>query len=284
MYLYQAVKYSKFRVLLYFKYTLEGDLPLTHLLIEKACENHNYEVIKWIYENLHIYNMIDTFECAIAHKDLRLYCLGYTFIYNRIVPYKYHHLDILILSSLQLLHKVAAKGYLDFILETLKYDHNIDNLDVILTQAATYNHRKILTYFIPQSTYAQIEQCLMVAIKTKSSKKTLNLLLSHLNLSIKLIKKISQYVVTYNSTNIIGILSMKRKKKIYLDILLTKFVKNAIFNKFVVRYMDTFSINPEKIVKMAARINKMMLVKKYLNIFGKIMRLDLNTLNMRYTR
>lgn len=55
---------------------------------------------------------------------------------------------------------------------------------------------------------------------------------------------------------------MKRKKKIYLDILLTKFVKNAIFNKFVVRYMDTFSINPEKIVKMAARINKMMLVKK----------------------
>ncbi|QID21168.1 pBA71-A531R [African swine fever virus] len=260
--LYQAVKYSKFRVLLYFKYTLEGDLPLTHLLIEKACENHNYEVIKWIYENLHIYNMIDTFECAIAHKDLRLYCLGYTFIYNRIVPYKYHHLDILILSSLQLLHKVAAKGYLDFILETLKYDHNIDNLDVILTQAATYNHRKILTYFIPQSTYAQIEQCLMVAIKTKSSKKTLNLLLSHLNLSIKLIKKISQYVVTYNSTNIIGILSMKRKKKIYLDILLTKFVKNAIFNKFVVRYMDTFSINPEKIVKMAARINKMMLVKK----------------------
>lgn len=77
---------------------------------------------------------------------------------------------------------------------------------------------------------------------------------------------------------------MKRKKKIYLDILLTKFVKNAIFNKFVVRYMDTFSINPEKIVKMAARINKMMLVKKYLNIFGKIMRLDLNTLNMRYTR
>ncbi|QIM09247.1 pMGF 505-1R [African swine fever virus] len=260
--LYQAVKYSKFRVLLYFKYTLEDDLPLVHLLIEKACEDHNYEVIKWIYENLHVCHIIDTFDCVIAHKDLRLYCLGYTFIYNRIVPYKYHHLDILILSSLQLLHKVAAKGYLDFILETLKYDHNIDNLDVILTQATTYNHRKILTYFIPQSTYAQIEQCLFVAIKTKSSKKTLNLLLSHLNLSIKLIQKISQYVATFNSTNIIGILSMKRKKKIYLDIILTKFVKNAIFNKFVVRCMERFSINPERIVKMAARINKMMLVKK----------------------
>lgn len=77
---------------------------------------------------------------------------------------------------------------------------------------------------------------------------------------------------------------MRRKKKIYLDIILTKFVKKAIFNKFVVRCMDTFSINPERILKIAARINRMMLVKKYLNMFGKIMRLDLNTLNMRYTR
>ncbi|WGG63152.1 MGF_505-1R [African swine fever virus] len=260
--LYQAVKYSKFRVLLYFKHRLEDDLPFTHLLIEKACKDHNYEVIKWIYENLHIYNMIDTFECAIAHKDLHLYCLGYRFIYNRIVPDKYHHLDIRMLSSLQLLHKVAAKGYLDFILETLKYDHNKDNINIILTQAATYNHRKILIYFIPQSTHAQIEQCLLVAIKAKSSRKTLNLLLSHLNLSINLIKKISHYVATYNSTNIIGILSMRRKKKIYLDIILTKFVKKAIFNKFVVRCMDTFSINPERILKIAARINRMMLVKK----------------------
>lgn len=120
--------------------------------------------------------------------------------------------------------------------------------------------------------------------KRKSSKKTLNLLLSHLTLSIELIKKISQYVVTYNSTNIIGILSMKRKKKIYLDIMLTKYIKYAIFNKYVVRCMDRFSINPERIIKMAARINRMMLVKKYLNMFGKIMRLDLNTLSMRYTR
>nr|CAD7112237.1 MGF 505-1R CDS [African swine fever virus] len=259
--LYQAVKYSKFSVLLYFKYILKENLPLVHSLIEKAYKYHNYEVIKWIYENLHIYDIINTFKCAIAHKDLRLYCLGYTFVYNRIVPYKYYHLDIRILLRLQLLHKVTAKGYLDFILETLKYDHNTNNIDIILTQAATYNHRNILTYFIPQSTYAQIEQCLFVAIKTNASKKTLNLLLSHLNLSIKLVKKLSQYVVAYKSTNIISILSMQQKKKIYLDIILTKVVKNAVFHKFVIGCMVTFSINPERIVKMAARIKKMKLVK-----------------------
>uniref|UniRef100_A0A6G7KTX8 p505_1R n=1 Tax=African swine fever virus TaxID=10497 RepID=A0A6G7KTX8_ASF len=260
--LYQAVQYTMFRVLLYFIYTLQNVLPLAHLLITKACADHIYAVIIWIYANLHIYNILDTFGCAIAHTDLRLYRLGYTFIYIRIVPYMYHYLHVLILSGLHLLYMVAAKGYLHFILQTLYYVHINVILHIILSQAATYIHTKILSYYIPQLSYAQIQQCLFMAITKKSSKKTLYLLLSHLQLSIKLIKKICQYVATYNSTNILRILYMRRKKKIYLHIILSKFVQKAIFIIFVVRCMDTFSIYPERIIKMAARIYTMLLLQK----------------------
>lgn len=193
-----ATKYNMLPILQKYQEELSMRAYLHETLFELACLWQRYDVLKWIEQTIHVYDLKIMFNIAISKRDLTMYSLGYIFLFDR------GNTEATLLT--QHLKKTAAKGLLHFVLETLKYGGNIDT---VLTQAVKYNHRKLLDYFLRQLPRKHIEKLLLLAVQEKASKKTLNLLLSHLNYSVKRIKKLPRYVIEYESTLVIKILLKK---------------------------------------------------------------------------
>ncbi|QZK26727.1 MGF_505/530-2R [African swine fever virus] len=232
-----ATKYNMLPILQKYQEELSMRAYLHETLFELACLWQRYDVLKWIEQTMHVYDLKIMFNIAISKRDLTMYSLGYIFLFDR------GNTEATLLT--QHLEKTAAKGLLHFVLETLKYGGNIDT---VLTQAVKYNHRKLLDYFLRQLPRKHIEKLLLLAVQEKASKKTLNLLLSHLNYSVKRIKKLLRYVIEYESTLVIKILLKKRVNLI--DAMLEKMVRYFSATK-VRTIMDELSISPERVIKMA---------------------------------
>lgn len=69
---------------------------------------------------------------------------------------------------------------------------------------------------------------------------------------------------------IIKLLLERPKKKINLvDAALFKLVKYSTYTE-IVKYMGEFSVDPKRVVKMAARLMRVDLIKRFLMMHGKI--------------
>ncbi|QRY19054.1 MGF 505-2R [African swine fever virus] len=232
-----AIKHNMLPILQKYQEELFIRVYLRETLFELACLWQRNDILKWIEQTMHVYDLKIIFNIAISKRDLSMYSLGYVLLFDR------GNTEATLLT--QHLEKTAAKGLLHFVLETLKYGGNIN---IVLSQAVKYNHRKLLDYFLRQLPRKNIEKLLLLAVQEKASKKTLNLLLSYLNYSVKRIKKLLRYVIEYESTLVIRILLKKRINLI--DAVLEKTVRYFSETK-VKTIMDELSISPERVIKMA---------------------------------
>ncbi len=238
---------------------LNGNRRMVQLLYEMACRLQNYDIIKWIGFNLHVYNLEAIFSIAFVRKDLTLYSLGYMLLLGRMSTEDRNFISIITRH----LEYASKKGLFDFVLESLKYGGQVDT---VLFQAVKYNHRKILAHFIHEIPRETVEKLILHAVESRASRKTFNLLLSSINYCVNpFVKKLLHAVVKHKYMLIIKLLLEQPKKKINLvDAALFKLVKYSTY-KEIVKYMDEFSVNPERVVKMAARLMRVDLIKKISN-------------------
>lgn len=139
-------------------------------------------------------------------------------------------------------------------------------MDTVLFQAVKYNHRKILAHFIHEIPRETVEKLILHAVESRASRKTFNLLLSSINYCVNpFVKKLLHAVVKHKYMLIIKLLLERPKKKINLvDAALFKLVKYSTYTE-IVKYMGEFSVDPKRVVKMAARLMRVDLIKKISN-------------------
>ncbi|UYB79182.1 pMGF505-5R [Recombinant African swine fever virus] len=231
-------------------------------VFETACRLQKYDIVTWMGQNIAIYYPGVIFDIAFDKMNVSLLSIGYTLLFE-------HHINNMIENNMdtnsllmQHLEWAASTGFLHFMLETLKYGGDVTIIE--LSAAVKYDHRKVLDYFLRRKKLPRetLEKLLLVAICEACSKKTLNLLLSYLNYSVNNIrKKIIQYVKQYETTLIIKILWKKRKINL-IDPILADFVGYHNYT-YLINFMREFSIYPERIIKMAARVAREDLVIKF---------------------
>ncbi|QXP49824.1 MGF 505-9R [African swine fever virus] len=251
-----AIRHNMVSILQKYREDLANNRRMIQLLYEMACRLQNYDIITWIARNWHVFNIEAIFSIAFIRKDLTLYSLGYMFLLDR-MSIEDRNFKSIITHHLEY---AAKKGLFDFVLESLKYGGQVDT---VLFQAVKYNHRKILAYFIHETPRKTVEKLLLHAVESRASKKTINLLLSSLNYSIhSFIKKLLYAVVKHKYMLVIKLLLARPKKKLNLvDAVLYRLVKHST-NAEIVKFMNEFSVSPERVIKVAARLMRVDLIKK----------------------
>ncbi|WEG42232.1 MGF 505-9R [African swine fever virus] len=251
-----AIKDNMLPILQKYGQDLNENRRMVQLLYEMACRLQNYDIIKWIGYNLHVYNLEAIFSIAFVRKDLTLYSLGYMLLLSRMSTEDRNFISIITRH----LEYASKKGLLDFVLESLKYGGQVDT---VLFQAVKYNHRKILAHFIHHVPREIIEKLILHAVESRATKKTFHLLLSSINYCVNsFIKKLLHAVVKHKFMLIIKLLLERRKNKINLvNAALFKLVKYSSYTE-IEKFMKEFSVNPEMVIKMAARLMRVDLIKK----------------------
>uniref|UniRef100_A0A6G7KTM4 p505_5R n=1 Tax=African swine fever virus TaxID=10497 RepID=A0A6G7KTM4_ASF len=242
-------------------HAVQNDMPCilqdytTHLCGEDiqvvfatACRSQKYDIVRWMGQNIAIYNPEVIFIIAFVTIYTTLLSIRYTLLFNHRIYIMYANIVSLLSQHLVW---AAGMGLLHFMLETLQYGGDVSI--PVLSVAVQYVHRKVLHYFLRRKNLYQedLAELLLLAIRADCSTKTLYLLLSYLYYSIYNIRtKILQCVQEYATTIIIQILW---KRKIYLlRPILADFIRYHTYT-YMVHFMRVFSIHPEKMFKMAAR-------------------------------
>ncbi|XAJ03453.1 hypothetical protein [African swine fever virus] len=260
-----AIKYNMLSILQKHRNLLtdEGD---NQELFEKACEEQKYDIVLWIGQTLMLDEPEIIFDTALERIDFSLLRIGYSLLFdNKMSNIDIHDEEELTSLLTEHLEKAAIKGCFFFMQEILKHGGNVNV--AILSKAVEYNHRKILDYFIRRQkclSRKDIEKLLLIAIKDGGSKKTLNLLLSYLNYSVQnMIGKIVEAVINDGDFTIIIIL--KKKKINLVDSVLAGFLDHFHTYCFIKVFIHEFAIRPEKIIKMAARKDKLDIIIEFFN-------------------
>ncbi|QZK26729.1 MGF-505-530-4R [African swine fever virus] len=259
-----AIKYNMLPILQKHRNILthEGE---NQELFEMACEEQKYDIVLWIGQTLMLNEPEFIFDIAFERIDFSLLTMGYSLLFNnKMSSIDIHDEEDLISLLTEHLEKAATKGCFFFMLETLKHGGNVNM--AVLSKAVEYNHRKILDYFIRQKCLSRkdIEKLLLVAISNSASKKTLNLLLSYLNHSVKnIIGKIVQSVLKNGDFTII--IFLKKKKINLVEPALIGFINYYYSYCFLEQFIHEFDIRPEKMIKMAARKGKLNMIIEFLN-------------------
>ncbi|WEG42229.1 MGF 505-4R [African swine fever virus] len=260
-----AIKYNMLSILQKYRNLLahEGE---NQELFEMACEEQKYDIVLWIGQTLMLNEPEFIFDTALERIDFSLLTIGYSLLFdNKMSSIDIHDEEDLTSLLTEHLEKAATKGCFFFMQETLKHGGNVNV--AVLSKAVENNHRKILDYFIQRQkclSREEIEKLLLAAISNGASIKTLNLLLSYLNYSVKhIIKKIVQYVIKEGDFTIIVVL--KRKKINLVEPVLTGFIDHYYSYCFIKQFIHEFAIRPEKMIKMAARKGKLNMIIEFFN-------------------
>ncbi|QST87110.1 p505_4R [African swine fever virus] len=255
-----AIKYNMLSILQKHRNFLTEELE-NQEFFETACEEQKYDIVLWIGQTLLLDEPKFIFDTAFKMVDFSLLTIGYSLLFDNKMDIQ----DDLTSLLTEHLEKAAAKGQLYFMLETLKHGGDV-NFEV-LSKAVENDHRKILDYFIRRQqclSREDIENLLLSAITNCASKKTLNLLLSYLNYSIKNItEKIVQHVIKGGDYTIIILL--KKKKINLVEPVLTGFIDQYYSYCFIENFIREFAIRPERLIKMAARKGKLNMIIEFLN-------------------
>ncbi|AXZ95993.1 MGF 505-4R [African swine fever virus] len=260
-----AIKYNMLPILQKHRNILthEGE---NQELFEMACEEQKYDIVLWIGQTLMLNEPEFIFDIAFERIDFSLLTMGYSLLFdNKMSSIDIHDEEDLTSLPTEHLEKAATKGCFFFMLETLKHGGNVNM--AVLSKAVEYNHRKILDHFIRRQkclSREEIENLLLTAITNCASIKTLNLLLSYLNYSVKnIIGKIVQHVIKDGDYTII--LLLKKKKINLVEPVLTGFIDYYYSYCFIKHFIQEFAIRPEKLIKMAARKGKLNMIIEFLN-------------------
>uniref|UniRef100_A0A6G7KTY8 p505_9R n=1 Tax=African swine fever virus TaxID=10497 RepID=A0A6G7KTY8_ASF len=235
---------------------LYGNRGMVQLLYAMACRLQNYVIIKWIRFILHVYILEAIFTIAFVTKDLSLYSLRYMLLLGTMCTV---HTNFISIISRHLVY-ASKKGLFVFVLQSLQYGGQVDT---VLFQAVQYNHTKILAHFIHAIPRATVAKLLLHAVESRASRKTFNLLLSSIYYCVyPFVKKLLHAVVQHKYMLIIQLLLERPKKKIYLvHAALFKLVQYSTYTE-ILQYMDVFSVDPKRVVKMAARLMRVDLFTK----------------------